>query len=413
MSTTAWPDSPPVAHPSADPVRQHIPLFGSLLSSEGYTPASLRSKFLVLYRFSRWLGLGTASVGELNDQSVEQFLKERSRAGRLRPGDCGTMHRFVDFLRDRGLVASAPQLAPTDDIDRVAQSFAAYLERQRGLSKAAVDNYVPVVRRFLHHCFDPGPVTLGTIASVDVTDFVVHSAADMSPRRAQLMATALRSFLRYLCFRGDAASDLSSCVPSIANRRFSTLPTSLEPGAVERLLACCDRTTAVGRRDYAVLLLLARLGLRGGEIVAMGLDDIDWLRGTITIRGKGQRRDQLPLPQDAGEALATYLREARPRCQTRRVFIRGRAPLRGFSGPAAVGDIVRRALGRAGMEPPHKGAHLLRHSLATNMLRRGATVAEIGEILRHCRPATTQIYARVDLNALSTLVQPWPEVSHE
>jgi site-specific recombinase XerD len=170
----------------------------------------------------------------------------------------------------------------------------------------------------------------------------------------------------------------------------------------------CDRCTAIGQRDYAVLILLARLGLRAGEVVAMTLDDIDWEAGLITIRGKGARHDQLPIPQDVGEALATYLRHGRPPCDTRRVFIRARAPHRGFSSSVAIADIVRRALTRAGLDPIRKGAHLLRHSLATKMLQQGACLAEIGQILRHSTQNTTEIYTKVDLAALSELSQPWP-----
>jgi site-specific recombinase XerD len=222
------------------------------------------------------------------------------------------------------------------------------------------------------------------------------------------MVTALRSFLRFLYQRGDITSDLASALPSVANWRLSHLPKSLLPEQVERLLASCDRQTAIGRRDFAILLLLARLGLRAGEVVALTLEDLDWEAGAFTVHGKGNRREQLPLPEDAGDALVDYLRHGRPPCTSRRVFIRGRAPHQGFSSSVAVCDVVRRALVRAGLNPPFKGAHLLRHSLATSMLRGGASLGEIGDILRHCRPETTQIYAKVDLDALRALTPPWP-----
>ena len=222
------------------------------------------------------------------------------------------------------------------------------------------------------------------------------------------MTTALRGFFRFLRFRGEINSDLAAAVPTVADWRLSGLPKYLEPEKVERLLQNCDQSTAIGQRDYAILLILARLGLRAGEIVAMTLDDIDWEAGVITIRGKGSRRDQLPIPQDVGEAFVAYLRYGRPQCATRRVFIRARAPRIGFSGSAAIDDIVRRALARAELNPIHKGAHLLRHSLATKMLHRGVRLAEISEILRHSSPTTTEIYAKVDLAALNKLAQPWP-----
>lgn len=222
------------------------------------------------------------------------------------------------------------------------------------------------------------------------------------------MVTVLRSFFRFLYQRGHITSDLASAVPSVANWRLSQIPKSLRPDQVERLLASCDRQTPIGRRDYAILLLLARLGLRAGEVVALTLEDLDWETGVFTVHGKGNRREQLPLPEDVGEALVDYLRHSRPPCSSRRVFIRQRAPRQGFSSSAAIDDVVRRALARAGLNPPFKGAHLLRHSLATRMLGSGASLAEIGDILRHCCPETTQIYAKVDLSALRALAPPWP-----
>lgn len=242
----------------------------------------------------------------------------------------------------------------------------------------------------------------------DVTEFVLLYARSVSPRTAQLGTTVLRAFFRFLFLRGDTATDLSSCVPTVAEWRCSTRPKSLEPRQVERMLGCCDQNTAIGRRDYAALLLLSRLGFRAGEIVAMELDDIDWDAGVLRVRGKGSRRDQLPLVEDVGQALAAYLCDGRPRCSTRRVFVRARAPHQGFSGSAAVDGIVSRALTRAGLHPPRKGAHLMRHSLAVRMLRHGASLDEIAEVLRHCLITTTQIYAKVDVAALREVAQPWP-----
>jgi len=197
-------------------------------------------------------------------------------------------------------------------------------------------------------------------------------------------------------------------VPRVADWRLATLPKSITSDQVERLLEACDRRNAVGRRDYAILLMLARLGLRAGEIVAMDLEDLDWDTGELVVRGKGGRRDRLPLPRDVGAAVAAYLRLGRPTCSTRRVFIRMRAPLRGFANSIAICTIVERALTRAELDPPRKGAHLLRHTLACTMLRGGASLAEIGEILRHRSPDTTAIYAKVDVTALRALAPAWP-----
>jgi site-specific recombinase XerD len=223
------------------------------------------------------------------------------------------------------------------------------------------------------------------------------------------MVGALRSFFRFLRWRGDIVIDLASTVPRVADWRLSSLPKSLPAGEVERLIMSCRQATVTGQRDYTVLLLLARLGLRAGEVVALTLDDIDWDAGELKVRGKGGREDRLPIPRDVGRAMTVYLRHGRPRdCTTRRFFVRRKAPLRGFASSVAVCTIVRRALERAGIASPRKGAHLLRHSLATEMLRKGAPLAEIGEVLRHRLVDTTAIYAKVDLVALRALAPPWP-----
>ena len=230
----------------------------------------------------------------------------------------------------------------------------------------------------------------------------------VSRSRAKLLVTALRSFLRHLYQRGEIPVDLASAIFSVVSWRLSGLPRSLAPEQVESILNRCDLSTTAGRRDHAILVLLARLGLRGGEVVAMTLDDLDWDAGVVSVSGKGQRREPLPLTREVGQALAAYLCDARPRCSTRRVFVRIHAPHCGFAGPAAIGDVVRRALARAGIDPPFKGSHLLRHSLATGMLRHGASLEEIGQILRHRQPETTQIYAKLDLEALRALAPAWP-----
>jgi site-specific recombinase XerD len=222
------------------------------------------------------------------------------------------------------------------------------------------------------------------------------------------MTTAFRSFFRFLFQKGELQVNLAASVPTVANWRLSTVPKYLTPKEVERLLQACNRRTAVGRRDYAILLLLARLGLRAGEVVALQLEDINWRAGEILVRGKGLLHDRMPLPPDVGRALTSYLRQDRPRCLTRRVFVCRKAPLRGFAGPSTLTTIVRRALDRANLHPEFKGAHLLRHSLATSMLRSGATMGEIGEVLRHRARNTTEIYAKVDFDGLRSLAHPWP-----
>jgi site-specific recombinase XerD len=222
------------------------------------------------------------------------------------------------------------------------------------------------------------------------------------------MTCALRALLRFLYIDGKLSNDLSFCVPTVAEWKLSTLPKFLEPAQVEAILAAVVPDAEIMKRDRAILLLLARLGLRACEIANMELDDIHWDLGQLLVRGKGGKLSRLPIPHDVGEALADYLLNGRPRCATRRIFIRAKAPRQGFAGSVAVCDTVHRALSRAGLSPPRKGAHLLRHSLAVRMLSGGATLNEIAEVLRHCSPTTTEIYTKVDLSMLAPLAKPWP-----
>ena len=222
------------------------------------------------------------------------------------------------------------------------------------------------------------------------------------------MTTAFRSFFRFLFQKGELQTNLAASVPTVASWRLSTVPKYLVPKEVKRVLKACNRRKAIGRRDYAILLLLARLGLRAGEVVALQLEDVNWRAGEILVRGKGLLHEQMPLPPDVGQALASYVRRDRPPCQTRRVFLCMKAPRRGFAHPSTLSTIVRRALARADLHPPLKGAHLLRHSLATSMLRSGAKMGEIAEILRHRALNSTEIYAKVDFEGLRSLAHPWP-----
>jgi site-specific recombinase XerD len=394
--------------PPLGPLDNYIPVFTSLLSFQGFSSSSLRSKAQILRNFSLWMGKRKIRVCDLDEGIIEVFFERHPRPGYVRRGDFSTLCSLLQWLREIQEVEALLPEVENSELHRVECEFSLHLEQERGLSQSTLHNYLPVIRCFLAELFGSDAVVLSKIDASDVTQFVLRYARAMSCRRAQLMTSALRGFFRFLYFRGDIAFDLASSVPTVADWKMTELPKSLEPEDVERLLQSCDRSTAVGKRDYAILLLLARLGLRAGEIVAMKLDDIYWEAGLITIRGKGSRHDQLPIPQDVGEALASYLRHGRPPCETRRVFIRARAPRRGFSGSGAIADIVRRALTRAGLDPIRKGAHLLRHSLAIKMLQKGACLAEIGEILRHSTLNTTEIYTKVDLAALSSLARPWP-----
>jgi site-specific recombinase XerD len=293
-------------------------------------------------------------------------------------------------------------------IDRIARDYADFLVQERGLRPATLANYVPIARRFLEAKFGAGKLAWNKLHLTDVTDFVLRGSSTDSPKRVQSTGSALRSFLGFLTRQGKVPASLAASVPTVANWRLAELPQFLQPAEVEKLLRSCNRKTPTGRRDYALLLLLARLGLRAGEVVHLTLESINWVAGDVLIQGKSAREDRLPLPPDVGRALAVYLRRDRPACASRRVFIRMKAPRQGFASSAAVCTILQRALRRAKLHPQKMGAHLLRRSLATKMLRRGVSLAQIGEVLRHQLAQTTEIYAKVDLAALRPLAQPWP-----
>jgi integrase/recombinase XerD len=316
--------------------------------------------------------------------------------------------RLLKLLRDQGVIARRPGRVATTPSERLVEEYDVYLQKERVLSLATRINYRPFIQRFLTVRFGKGPVVLSRLCAPDVIGFVRCHAGQLKGKRVQLMTTALRSFLRFARYRGNITLDLAACVPAVASWSLSTLPRALPPAHVKQVLKHCNRQTAIGRRDYAILLLLARLGLRSGEVAGLNLEDIDWKDGVFSVLGKAGRSSQLPLPADVGKAITAYLKDGRPRISSsRRVFLRARAPIVGIKN-IAVRDVVKRALARAGIDSPRKGAHQFRHALATDMLKRGASLSEIGELLRHQSPETTAIYAKVDLISLRALAMPWP-----
>ncbi|MDQ1422386.1 MAG: integrase/recombinase XerD [Acidimicrobiaceae bacterium] len=390
------------------PLASHVGGFAAQLSQAGYAPNTVHTKCDVLADLSRWLKRRQIPLAKLNETRLRQFQEGRRHRNKVRRGDLATGQQLLAYLRNHGDIAPAAQKIDRTQSTRLIRNFEAFLHTERGLSRSTVVRYLLVIRRFLDDRFGCKAPHLGRLRSQDLHDFILHEIQRVSRSQGKMAVTALRSFLRFLLQRGAIQTDLARTLPGVACWRLSHLPRSLPPDQVERLLACCDRSTPGGERDYAILVLLARLGLRGGEVLAMTLDDLDWERGEIVVRGKGQRLERLPMPSEVGAALASYLRDVRPACATRRVFIRMKAPYQGLAGPVAICSIVRRALRRAGLDPEFKGAHLLRHSLATNLLRHGATLGEIGQLLRHRQPITTQIYAKVDIAALRNIALPWP-----
>jgi integrase/recombinase XerD len=283
------------------------------------------------------------------------------------------------------------------------------LRAERGVTASCVINYVPFVRAFLRGQFGNGHVVLSRLRARDVASFVRRQMIrSVHLPRAKLMTTALRSFLRYARYRGETKMDLSAAVPRVANWSRPSIPRAIPPDQVHQLLTNVSQQTAVGRRDYAILLLLARLGLRSSAIAQLELDDIDWKEGRLKIGSKGDRQLSLPLSAEVGKAIASYLEHGRPCSASRRVFLRARAPVRGFLGRSAVSSVVKHSLARAGIHAPTNSTHQFRHGLASEMLRRGASLSEIGDVLGHRHPNTTKIYTKVDINALRSLAMPWP-----
>jgi site-specific recombinase XerD len=278
----------------------------------------------------------------------------------------------------------------------------------RALARPTIINYVPFIRSFLEDRFGSGRVTLSRLCASDVVRFVQRQAPRLHAKTAKLMTTALRSFLQYARYLGEVTLDLAAAVPIVANWSMTSIPRAISAEHVRQLLASIDRRTAVGRRDYAILLLLARLGLRAGEVASLELNDIDWNLGQVSVRGKSGQRNRLPLPTEVGKAIAAYLRRGRPDSTSRSVFLRARAPICAFRGTSGIGSMVRHSLERAGIQATTTGTHQFRHGLATEMLRQGASLSEIGELLGHRHPQTTKIYTKVDIKALRALALPWP-----
>lgn len=289
------------------------------------------------------------------------------------------------------------------DSAELLAEFRTWLDRERGLSPVSVRCYSKQAKYFLTAIGGPGAVN--ELDAGKVTGFMLNHSRDRNTGSAKAMVTSLRAFLRFVHASGRSAVPLAGAVPAVASWRLSTLPQGFTAAEVERLLAGCDRNTAVGLRDCAVLSLLARLGLRGAEAAGLQLDDIDWRAGEIAVSGKASRTERLPLPAPAGEALAAWLTGGRPACESRAVFVTVRRPYRQLT-PEAVRAIMGRACDRAGLQ--RRGAHRLRHALATEMLRTGASLPEVGQVLRHRSQLSTSVYAKVDQDALRPLARQWP-----
>jgi len=386
-----------------------FPYFNSYLTQlreQGYARRSFFEQIHILKTCDRWLQRTGRGVHDLNECVVRKFLHRCITGAYGKHAKVATMRRLLTMLRRMGVTPEVKAQLPSPS-EQLVGAYGRFLLEERNLSPHTVGHHRRAVRRFLADQFDGRRLDVSKLRAPDISGFVRRHARDHSPSQAQHLTTGLRHFLRYLHYQGLIGTDLSLAVPSVARWSLSTLPKHLSAAQVRQLLQHCDRRTPLGRRNEAILLLLARLGLRAGEVLRLQLDDLDWENGLITVYGKGKWA-QLPLPADVARAIARYLHRDRPRCDCRRLFLGHRAPIGGLHSVTAISKLVRRALAQAGVSSARTGAHLLRHSLATEMLRKGASLAEIGEVLRHRSPDTTAIYAKVDLAALRTLALPWP-----
>jgi integrase/recombinase XerD len=393
------------------PLGRYLILYADQLHAQGYRRLSGRRKLQLAADFCRWLKRKNLEANQVLVTHVGGYCQFRKRSGfGLQLGDRAAVAGFLKLLREHRVTKERLHQPPLTPSQELLKEYDLYLQKEQSLSPATRIGYAPFVQQFLASRFGRDRVDLSRLNARDVLTFVRRSASQLKNKRVLLMTTALRSFLRFARYRGEITLDLAACVPSVASWSLSTLPKALPPAQVDQVLANArKRLSAVGRRDYAILLLLARLGLRGGEVCNLVLEDLDWEHSRIAIRGKGGRVAHLPLPADVGEAIAGYLQNGRPPvADTRRLFLRVRAPLSGFKGQGSVGSVVKHALQRAKIDSPRKGAHQFRHTLASTMLQNGSSLNEIGELLRHRSPDTTAIYAKVDLLSLRSLALPWP-----
>jgi integrase/recombinase XerD len=382
--------------------------FAAELARLGYrrTPATLQLQLMA--RASRWLAREGLGADALTSEVVERFLAERRAAGYTNYVTARAMAPLLGYLRGLGVAPVASPRVAVGAVEVLLADYRAYLAVERGLTADTIEGYVLAVRPFLDgRVRDGDELDLAGLSAADVVGFVVARCPSQSRGAAKMTVTGLRSLLGFLHLRGLIAGPLAEAVPSTASWRLSGLPRALEPAQLQALLASCQRGTATGRRDYAVLVMLARLGLRAGEVAALRLEDVDWRAGELRIAGKGRRAERLPLPADVGEAIVAYLQGGRPATALdRSLFVRVRAPHHALT-TGGITQIVFAAAGRAGLGPIH--SHRLRHTAATAMLRAGASLDEIGQVLRHRQALTTAIYAKVDRDALRQLARPWPE----
>lgn len=401
-----------LARRATGPLSPYLESFVGALIHQQYVPAVVHVKARHALAWDRWLEKQGLNASDLDEDHVDRFARRRRTRGPVRPetrrAERHNVSEVLRFLCAHGVCTAVP--ARTTPADRLLLSYDEHLRQHRGLAATTIERYTTVALQFLQVRFGDGAIDLHALAAVDIIEFVQSQAGRLGLPGLKCVANAMRSFLRFAQFRGDVEAGLVAAVPAVpAWASTPALPRAISAEHARRAIDSCDLGTAIGLRDRAVLLLLARLGLRAHEIIALQLDDCDWDRGHLRVRGKNQRACVLPMPTDVGEAIAAYLQRGRPASDDRHLFLRTVAPIGGLMHYSdGVGSIVRYALKRANVDAPHRGSHQFRHALAVRMLQGGASLAEIGEVLRHRSAQSSSIYARVDLDALRPLALPWP-----
>lgn len=389
------------------PLGEHIHLYVEQLQRCGYCVQTGNRYLSVVRDFGFWLGATSSGLADIREELVTRYLAERSRHRPPRIGDAPALARLLSVLREANVIAPRPTPS-RDPREDLLQAYSLYMERKRGLAPTSIASHVWFLRPFLQELRIATNADLARLCGSNVARYVERHAGDSRATTARIMCSRLRVFLRYLHCEGFIAADLTGALPSIRRTGDERLPSFMPMEEVHRVLNGCDQSTAAGKRDFAILMLLARLGLRACEVARLSLDDFDWRAGQFTVRGKGRKTATMPLPPDVGVAIVSYLQHGRPRSDSRRLFLLSVAPYTGFKGAAGVQTVAHSAIRRAGVTGlARRGSHAFRHSLATGLLRSGATLTEIGQLLRHEQHDTTRIYAKVDLDSLRPLGLPW------
>lgn len=393
------------------PLVPYLEPYSEYIADLGYSQESYWRKTYLLSLFSQWLGRENIAAEGITLEHKEAFLRDNTQCRHNRQGDPFTLSNIIGWLQERGVISpKTTSSAEMSGVDRIIQEYVSYLYEDRGLAPSTIEIYAGTVRRFLTSIFSAEIPQLALIHASQITDYIRRKAPrNRTFASAKNTVTALRSFFHFARYRDYIQTDLSAAVPSVAGWAMTSIPRAMPADCVRQLLEESKKwRTQEGLRNRAILLLLARLGLRAQEIICLELSDIDWSQGWLKIHGKSRQDQPMPLPHDVGQAVAFYLKDGRPVSTCRKVFLRSRAPFDGLGSHTAICQIVKRAIKRANINIDATGSHQLRHALAVNMLRQGLSLTEIGQVLRHRSPEITRRYAKVDLEGLREVALLWP-----